>query len=224
MQPISTPCTLNFHPENYDRCVQDIWPRFRLPPTSRLPHRRFLHLPRASRGPAPISHSMFSIRIYFRSTRKRIPDVILAYALDSQDHYCSNGRQDGLPGCLLLSQTCRRRWIRLFSLPFQFSALGCTIHVSRLICSPPKSFVNLCLSARHAGKSTHLIPPTLTTFHNNTTQHEVPNENASETEHDSCLFVDRCRSLAALYTSSYEWVPCETGIHRTCCKSTLRLR
>jgi len=34
-----------FHPENYDRCVQDFWPRFRLPPTSRIPHRRFLHLP-----------------------------------------------------------------------------------------------------------------------------------------------------------------------------------
>ena len=78
---------------------------------------------------------MFSPKIQFRSTYKRIPDVILAYALDSQNYRRSNGRQDGLPGRLLLSQTRCRRLIPLFGLPFQFSALGCTIHIPQLICS-----------------------------------------------------------------------------------------
>ena len=46
--------------ENYDRRLQDLRPRFRLLSTSRLPHRRFLYIPRTSRSPAPVPHRTFS--------------------------------------------------------------------------------------------------------------------------------------------------------------------
>ena len=57
-----------------------------------------------------------------------------------------------------------------------------------------------------------------------TIQHKVPDEDTSEIKHDPRLLFDRRQCLAAFHTPSYEWDSCETGIHGTCCKSTLKLR
>ena len=94
---------LSSPPENHHRCMQNLWSRFRLLSTGRIPHRRFLHLSRAPRSPTPVSHRPFTLLCQFRPTHCCIPDVVFAYALHSQDHHCPDGRQDGLPGCLLLS-------------------------------------------------------------------------------------------------------------------------
>lgn len=127
----------SLHPENHDRRLQDLRSRFRLPPTSRVPNRRFLHLSRAPRSPTPVPHRT-SLPLLCTSVpaHKRVPDDFLAYALDSQSHHRPNGRQDGLPGCLLLPQTSCGRWIRLFRLSFQFSTFDCTPTYLGLISSP----------------------------------------------------------------------------------------
>ena len=65
------------------------------------------------------------------SNSGHFPDVLFAFALDSQNHHRSHRRQDGLSGRLLLSQTRCRRRICLFRLSFQFSAFNSTT------CAPP---------------------------------------------------------------------------------------
>ena len=55
------------------------------------------------------------------------------HALNSQNNHHSDRRQGGFSSRLLLSQARCRRWMRLFGLPFQFSAFDCTTHTSRLI-------------------------------------------------------------------------------------------
>ena len=57
-----------------------------------------------------------------------------------------------------------------------------------------------------------------------TIQHKVPDEDTSEIEHDSRFLFDWRQRLAAFYTSSCEWDPCETSIHGTCSESALKLR
>jgi transcription initiation factor TFIIH subunit 3 len=86
----------NLHPENHDRCVQDFRPdSVFLQQAAYLTGGSYIYLEHRE---ALLQYLIVRSlpRLIPSQLTKRFLDVILAYALDSQNHHRSNGRQDGL--------------------------------------------------------------------------------------------------------------------------------